>query len=96
MLCLYVRFEDDRKKGGFDGCRCCRRHALLPQPSSSFRPSRRRVFDVVMYASPLAIWKNVVSTRSVEDMPFWLSFAVLSNGMYWTVYALVQFDIVTL
>ncbi|KAL4386302.1 hypothetical protein GQ457_09G024370 [Hibiscus cannabinus] len=54
------------------------------------------VFDVVMYASPLAIWKTVVSTRSVEYMPFWLSFAVLSNCMYWTVYAIVQFDILIL
>ncbi|KAK8998827.1 hypothetical protein V6N11_070012 [Hibiscus sabdariffa] len=54
------------------------------------------VFDVIMYASPLAIWKTVVSTRSVEYMPFWLSFAVLSTSMYWTVYAIVQFDILIL
>ncbi|KAK8589126.1 hypothetical protein V6N13_087993 [Hibiscus sabdariffa] len=47
------------------------------------------VFDIIMYASPLTIWKKVVTTRSVEYMPFWLSLAVLCNGIYWTIYALV-------
>ncbi|KAL4352267.1 hypothetical protein GQ457_06G022210 [Hibiscus cannabinus] len=51
------------------------------------------VSDIVLYASPLTIWKKVVTTKSVEYMPFWLSLAVLCNGIYWTIYALVQFDI---
>ncbi|KAK8589435.1 hypothetical protein V6N13_088277 [Hibiscus sabdariffa] len=51
------------------------------------------VFDIIMYVSPLTIWKKVVTTRSVEYMPFWLSLAVFCNGIYGTIYALVQFDI---
>ncbi|KAE8677992.1 Cyclophilin 38 isoform 1 [Hibiscus syriacus] len=51
------------------------------------------VFNVIMYALPLAIWKKVFDTRSVEYMPFWLSLAGLSNGVCWTIYALIQFEI---
>ncbi|XWS40756.1 hypothetical protein CRYUN_Cryun17cG0022900 [Craigia yunnanensis] len=51
------------------------------------------VFNIIMYASPLAIWKKVITTKSVEYMPFWLSVAGLANGICWTIYALIQLDI---
>ncbi|KAK8998957.1 hypothetical protein V6N11_070136 [Hibiscus sabdariffa] len=47
------------------------------------------VFSIIMYASHLAIWTR----KSVEYMHFWLSFAVLCNGICWTVYALLEFNI---
>ncbi|XWS44189.1 hypothetical protein CRYUN_Cryun15aG0023100 [Craigia yunnanensis] len=51
------------------------------------------VFNVIMYASPLGIWKKVITTKSVEYMPFWLSVASLANGIIWTIFALIQLDI---
>ncbi|KAG9132488.1 hypothetical protein Leryth_008405 [Lithospermum erythrorhizon] len=51
------------------------------------------VFGVIMYSSPLSIMKKVITTKSVEFMPFWLSVAAFSNGVCWTVYALLQFDL---
>ncbi|XP_039016237.1 bidirectional sugar transporter SWEET5-like [Hibiscus syriacus] len=51
------------------------------------------VFNIIMYGLPLAIWKKVFDTKSVEYMPFWLSLAGFSNGICWTIYALIQFDI---
>ncbi|XP_022751899.1 bidirectional sugar transporter SWEET7b-like [Durio zibethinus] len=51
------------------------------------------VFNIIMYASPLAIWKKVITTKSVEYMPFWLSVASLANGICWTIFALIQLDI---
>ncbi|XP_022773687.1 bidirectional sugar transporter SWEET7b-like [Durio zibethinus] len=51
------------------------------------------VFNIIMYASPLAIWKKVITTKSVEYMPFWLSVAGLANGICWTIYALIKLDV---
>ncbi|CAK7328131.1 unnamed protein product [Dovyalis caffra] len=51
------------------------------------------VFNVMMYASPLAIVKKVVTTKSVEFMPLYLSLANFLNGCVWTAYALIKFDI---
>ncbi|GMI70144.1 VEGETATIVE CELL EXPRESSED1 [Hibiscus trionum] len=51
------------------------------------------VFNIIMYLSPLAIARKVIKTRSVEYMPFWLSLAAFSNGICWTIYGLLQFDI---
>ncbi|KAK8589736.1 hypothetical protein V6N13_088556 [Hibiscus sabdariffa] len=49
--------------------------------------------SVIVYASHLAIWRKVFTTKSVEYMHFWSSLAVLSNGVCWTIYAILQFDI---
>ncbi|KAI5406772.1 bidirectional sugar transporter SWEET7 [Lathyrus oleraceus] len=49
-------------------------------------------FNVAMYASPLSIMKLVIKTKSVEFMPFFLSLASFSNGVSWTIYALIPFD----
>ncbi|XP_007031435.2 PREDICTED: bidirectional sugar transporter SWEET7b [Theobroma cacao] len=51
------------------------------------------VFNIIMYASPLAVWRKVIKTKSVEYMPFWLSVASLANGCCWTLYALIQLDV---
>ncbi|XP_022870606.1 bidirectional sugar transporter SWEET16-like [Olea europaea var. sylvestris] len=47
--------------------------------------------NVIMYGSPLAAMKSVVTMKSVEYMPFLLSFFLFLNGGIWTFYAcLVQ------
>lgn len=50
------------------------------------------LFNVLMYASPLSVMKMVITTKSVEYMPFFLSLACLANGIAWTTYALIGFD----
>uniref|UniRef100_A0A803R6N2 Bidirectional sugar transporter SWEET n=1 Tax=Cannabis sativa TaxID=3483 RepID=A0A803R6N2_CANSA len=50
------------------------------------------LFNIMMYAAPLAVMKLVITTKSVEFMPFFLSFASLLNGITWTTYALIKFD----
>ncbi|KAF9666354.1 hypothetical protein SADUNF_Sadunf16G0220800 [Salix dunnii] len=51
------------------------------------------IFNILMYASPLTIVKTVVTTKSVEFMPLYLSLANFLNGCVWTAYALIKFDI---
>lgn len=46
----------------------------------------------LMYASPLAVMKLVITTKSVEYMPFFLSLFSFFNGVCWTSYALTSFD----
>ncbi|KAI4378936.1 hypothetical protein MLD38_016353 [Melastoma candidum] len=48
--------------------------------------------NIVMYGSPLAAMRTVVRTRSVEYMPFFLSFFLLLNGGIWSLYALLVVD----
>ncbi|XP_042480563.1 bidirectional sugar transporter SWEET4-like [Macadamia integrifolia] len=50
-------------------------------------------FGTLMYAAPLAVMKLVITTRSVEYMPFFLSLAAFANGICWTTYALIRFDL---
>ncbi|XP_044499627.1 bidirectional sugar transporter SWEET17-like [Mangifera indica] len=49
--------------------------------------------NVVTYASPLSAMKTVVTTKSVEYMPFLLSFFLFLNGGIWALYALLVGDI---
>ncbi|MQL70873.1 hypothetical protein Taro_003210 [Colocasia esculenta] len=51
------------------------------------------IFGTCMYAAPLAAMKNVIKTRSVKYMPLPLSLASFLNGVCWTLYALLRFDI---
>nr|CAB3449676.1 unnamed protein product [Digitaria exilis] len=46
------------------------------------------LFGTGMYAAPLS-----VMTKSVEYMPLFLSLASLVNGICWTAYALIRFDL---
>ncbi|GER34639.1 bidirectional sugar transporter SWEET4 [Striga asiatica] len=49
--------------------------------------------NILMYASPLSVMKLVITTRSVEYMPFLLSLFTLLNAICWLSYALIQFDL---
>ncbi|KAL7205288.1 hypothetical protein ACSBR2_018265 [Camellia fascicularis] len=48
--------------------------------------------NIVMYASPLAAMKTVVMSKSVEYMPFFLSFFSFFNGGIWTFYSVLAQD----
>ncbi|KAK8609350.1 hypothetical protein V6N13_061800 [Hibiscus sabdariffa] len=103
-LTVYVVYANDRKKRLGVGCiLLCEAAstvvivlvALWPLYThiTLFVGITADVFNIIMYAAPLAIWRKVIETRSVEYMPFWLSLAGFSNGICWTVYGLLQFDI---
>ncbi|CAL9171632.1 unnamed protein product [Musa hybrid cultivar] len=47
---------------------------------------------VGMYASPMAAMSTVVKTKSVEYMPFFLSFFLFLNGGVWSVYSVLVRD----
>lgn len=51
------------------------------------------VFCTGMYAAPLSVMKLVIATKSVKYMPLSLSLTGLANGIVWTAYALIRFDI---
>ncbi|EEF49905.1 bidirectional sugar transporter SWEET16 [Ricinus communis] len=46
-----------------------------------------------MYAAPLSAMRMVIKTKSVEYMPFLLSFFLFLNGGIWSIYALLVKDI---
>ncbi|MBA0729257.1 hypothetical protein Golax_020565, partial [Gossypium laxum] len=46
-----------------------------------------------MYASPLSVMRTVIKTKSVEYMPFLLSFFLFLNAGVWSAYALLVEDI---
>ncbi|KAH7658037.1 solute carrier family 50 (sugar transporter) protein [Dioscorea alata] len=50
-------------------------------------------FGTMMYASPLSVMRLVIQTKSVEFMPLFLSLASFFNGLCWTTYALIRFDL---
>ncbi|KAK9084258.1 hypothetical protein Scep_030729 [Stephania cephalantha] len=50
--------------------------------------------NIIMYGSPLGIMKTVVTTKSVEFMPFFLSLFMFLNGGVWTFYAYLVKDII--
>ncbi|KAM4124922.1 hypothetical protein ACJW30_01G271500 [Castanea mollissima] len=54
------------------------------------------IFNTLMYVSPLTVMKQVITTKSVEYMPFYLSLTNFLNGSIWTAYALIKFDIYVL
>ncbi|MED6106492.1 hypothetical protein PIB30_005122 [Stylosanthes scabra] len=49
-------------------------------------------FNILMYGSPLTAMKTVVMRRSVEYMPFLLSFFFFLNGAVWFLYAFLLRD----
>ncbi|KAK9669417.1 hypothetical protein RND81_13G128200 [Saponaria officinalis] len=49
-------------------------------------------FNIIMYFSPLTVMKQVITTKSVKYMPFWLSLTNFLNGACWTAYACINFD----
>ncbi|KAM3219196.1 hypothetical protein P3L10_023727 [Capsicum annuum] len=48
--------------------------------------------NIIMYGSPLGVMKTVVTTKSVEFMPFYLSFFLFLNGGAWTLYPVLLRD----
>ncbi|KAJ1264323.1 hypothetical protein BS78_09G254900 [Paspalum vaginatum] len=50
-------------------------------------------FGTIMYASPLTVMRQVITTRSVQYMPFTLSFVSTLNGICWTAYAIMRQDV---
>lgn len=50
------------------------------------------IFSICMYASPLAIMRLVIKTKSVEYMPFFLSLFVFLCGTSWFIYGLLGRD----
>lgn len=51
------------------------------------------VISIIMYGSPLANMRTVLTTESVEYMPFLLSFVLFLNGAVWTCYAVLAQDL---
>lgn len=51
------------------------------------------IFCIMMYVAPLSVMKMVIKTKSVEYMPLILSVASFCNGLCWTIYALLKFDV---
>ncbi|KAI7725660.1 hypothetical protein M8C21_024002 [Ambrosia artemisiifolia] len=51
------------------------------------------VVSVSVYAAPLSIMKKVIKTKSVEFMPFGLSFFLALSGVIWFLYGFFQKDI---
>ncbi|KAK2406310.1 bidirectional sugar transporter SWEET5 [Trifolium repens] len=48
------------------------------------------ILNIMMYVSPLTIMENVIKTKSVKYMPFWLALANFLNGCCWTTFALIH------
>ncbi|WOL08367.1 bidirectional sugar transporter SWEET4-like [Canna indica] len=51
------------------------------------------VFCIGMYVAPLSVMRMVIQTKSVEFMPLTLSVVGFLNGVCWTTYALIRFDL---
>ncbi|KAF6170543.1 hypothetical protein GIB67_031951 [Kingdonia uniflora] len=50
------------------------------------------ILSICMYASPLAVMRLVMETKSVEFMPFFLSLATFLCGTFWFVFGLLGHD----
>ncbi|GAB4829694.1 hypothetical protein Ancab_040654 [Ancistrocladus abbreviatus] len=50
------------------------------------------VFSVCIFASPLSVMRRVIKTRSVEFMPFWLSFFLTLCAVMWFFYGFLIQD----
>ncbi|XP_057778759.1 bidirectional sugar transporter SWEET16-like [Salvia miltiorrhiza] len=49
-------------------------------------------FTIAMYAAPLSAVRNVVRTKSVEYMPFWLCLSLVVNAAVWFSFAMLLKD----
>lgn len=51
------------------------------------------IFNVIMYGSPLAVMRTVITTKSVKYMPFLYSFMTMWCTLSWTCYGIYIGDI---
>ncbi|XP_043720991.1 bidirectional sugar transporter SWEET3b-like [Telopea speciosissima] len=51
------------------------------------------VVSIGMYSSPLVVVKQVIETKSVEFMPFYLSFFSFLTSLLWMMYGILSWDI---
>ncbi|CAD6251046.1 unnamed protein product [Miscanthus lutarioriparius] len=65
--------------------------SVMYPPSITCDMDIDRVFFYVCFSSMTQ--KMVIKTKSVEYMPLFLSLASLVNGICWTAYALIRFDL---
>ncbi|KAI5079604.1 hypothetical protein GOP47_0005083 [Adiantum capillus-veneris] len=49
--------------------------------------------SVCMFASPLCVMKKVITTKSVEFMPFFLTLSLFANGGTWATYSIIVRDL---
>ncbi|KAK1431393.1 hypothetical protein QVD17_07851 [Tagetes erecta] len=66
--------------------------ALVGETRRCFCGFAAAVFSVIMYASPLSIVRTVITTKSVEFMPFFLSLFVFLCGTSWFIFGLLGND----
>ncbi|KAG6773166.1 hypothetical protein POTOM_020425 [Populus tomentosa] len=75
---------------------------LAVEPAFPIKTHHFDVFSLEMRVAPVfpdrhsttnVLLKTVITTKSVEFMPFLLSFSILLNGGFWTLYALLAKDI---
>nr|GLL49187.1 bidirectional sugar transporter SWEET5-like [Ipomoea trifida] len=50
------------------------------------------VGGIMMYASPLAVMKLVITTKSVEYMPLFLSVCSFANALLWAIFGVLKID----
>ncbi|KAL1824825.1 hypothetical protein DCAR_0312928 [Daucus carota subsp. sativus] len=51
------------------------------------------IFNLAMSGSPLTIARQVIQTKSVEYMPFFLSLTNTLSGVFWLTYATIRLDL---
>ncbi|KAK7320901.1 hypothetical protein VNO77_30828 [Canavalia gladiata] len=66
--------------------------ALHGNPRKLFCGFAAAIFSIIMYGSPLSIMRQVIRTKSVEFMPFFLSLFVFLCGTSWFIYGLLGRD----
>ncbi|KAL3524391.1 hypothetical protein ACH5RR_017225 [Cinchona calisaya] len=105
FICIYLRFSPANTKKKFAILTalviltCCAT-ALISAFVFHDHPHRKRfvgsmgvISSVAMYTSPLVAVKQVIQTKSVEFMPFYLSlFSFLSSSL-WMTYGLLSHDL---
>lgn len=103
-VCLFFVYAPPRKKvkialtvgalniGFLVGAIVCTRLAFEGEARIASMGFLAAAFVTVTYASPLASMRTVVTTRSVQYMPFYLSFFIFLSGGIWALYGWLTGD----